>query len=253
MAFEREVEFAKLVAQEAGALALDFQRQGVAVENKPDDSPVTAADRACEKLIVDQIAREFPEDGILAEEGGNRTSRNGRQWIIDPIDGTRDFIRGIPLWAVLIGLEKDGEIVAGAAHSPRQGLLLWAGRGAGAWANGSPLRVLDKSDPAEAVLSFNGFNKVGVGQFAAQLMPWLERFWAVRSLGGAVDAMLVAQGQADVWIEPTAQPWDLAPLKLLIEEAGGKFSSFSGANTIYGGNAYACVPGLEPYVRELLK
>lgn len=252
MAFEREVEFAKLMAQEAGALALDFQRRGIVAEAKADESPVTAADRACEKLIVDQIAREFPSDGVLGEEGAHRESRNGRKWIIDPIDGTKDFVRGIPLWAVLIGLEENGVIVAGAAHSPRQGLLLWAGRGGGAWADGSRLCVSDKLDARQAILSFNGFNKIGVEQLAARLLPWLQRFWAVRSLGGAVDAMLVAQGQADVWIEPNAQPWDLAPLKLLIEEAGGKFGSFAGENTIYGGNAYACAPGLEDYVRELL-
>ncbi len=253
MAFEREVELAKRMAEEAGALALDFQRRGVQTEVKSDDSPVTAADRACERLIADHISREFPDDGVMGEEGAHRESQNGRKWIIDPIDGTKDFVRGIPLWAVLIGLEEDGEIVAGAAHSPRQGLLLSAGRGGGAWANGSRLRVSDKSDPGEAVLSFNGFNKVGINRFAPQLLGWLQRFWAVRSLGGAVDAMLLAQGQADIWIEPNAQPWDLAPLKLLVEEAGGKFGSFAGENTIYGGNAYACVPGLEPYVRELLK
>ena len=253
MAFEREVELAKLLVQEAGALALDFQRRGVTAEAKADESPVTAADRACEKLIVDQIAREFPGDGVLGEEGANRETRNGRKWIIDPIDGTKDFVRGIPLWAVLIGLEEHGEIIAGAAHSPRQGLLLWAGRGTGAWANGTRLRVSDKSDPSESVLSFNGFNKIGVGQFGEQLLPWLQRFWAVRSLGGAIDAMLVAQGQADVWIEPNAYPWDLAPLKLLVEEAGGTFRSFTGENTIYGGTAYACAPALEPFVHELLK
>ncbi len=252
MAFEREVELAKRMAEEAGALALDFQRLGVLAEVKSDDSPVTAADRACEKLITDHIEREFPGDGVLGEEGAHRDSRNGRKWIIDPIDGTRDFVRGIPLWAVLIGLEENGEIVAAAAHSPRQGLLLSAGRGSGAWANGSQLRVSDKSDPREAVLSFNGFNKVGVNRFASRLLGWLQPFWAVRSLGGAVDAMLLVQGQADVWIEPNAHPWDLAPLKLLVEEAGGKFGSFAGENTIYGGNAYACVPSLEPYVHELL-
>ncbi len=252
MAFEREVELAKQMAQEAGALALDYQRKGVTAEAKADESPVTAADRACEKLIVDSIGRAFPEDGVLGEEGANRESANGRRWIIDPIDGTRDFVRGIPLWAVLIGLEKDGQIVAGAAHSPSQGLLLSASHGGGAWINKSRLRVTDKSDPGQAVLSFNGFNKVGISPFANHLLPWVQRFWAVRSLGGAVDAMLLAQGQADVWIEPNAQPWDLAPLKLLIEEAGGVMRSFSGKNTIYGGNAYACVPGLEPYVRKLI-
>jgi histidinol-phosphatase len=252
MSFEHEIQVAKLLAQEAGALALDFQRRGVTAESKTDESPVTAADRACEKLIVEGIAREFPNDGVLGEEGANRESRNGRKWIIDPIDGTRDFVRGIPLWAVLIGLEQDGQIVAAAAHSPGQGLLLWAGLGSGAWRNETRLRVTEKSNPRDAVLSFNGFNKAGVAPFAGRLVPWVQRFWAVRSLGGAVDAMLLAQGKADAWIEPNAAPWDLAPLKLLIEEAGGVFRSFEGTNTIYGGNAYACSPGLEPYVKELL-
>lgn len=253
MAFEREVELAKLLAQEAGAVALDYQRRGVTAEEKPDESPVTAADRACEKLIVERIAREFPGDGVLGEEGASRESDNGRRWIVDPIDGTKDFVRGIPLWAVLIGLEQNGELVAGAAHSPRQGLLLWASRGGGAWANGSRVRVSNCTRPEEAVLSFNGFNKIGVARLAPRLLEWMRRFWAVRSLGGACDAMLVAQGMADVWIEPNAAPWDLAPLKLLVEEAGGKFGSFSGENTIYAGNAYACTPALEPYVLELLR
>jgi histidinol-phosphatase len=252
VAFEREVNLAKLVAQEAGALALDYLRTGVTAESKADESPVTAADRACEKLIVDQILKEFPDDGILGEEGASREGRSGRKWIIDPIDGTRDFVRGIPLWAVLIALEQDGKIVAGAAQSPGQNLLVTAALGSGAWNNDRRLRVSQCTHPSQAVLSFNGFNKIGVNRFASRLLPWVGQFWAVRSLGGAVDAMLVAQGQADVWIEPNAAPWDLAPLKLLIEEAGGRFGSFAGENTIYGGNAYACVPGLEPYVRQLL-
>ena len=252
MGFEAEVEFAKLIAQEAGALAVDFQRRGIRAEAKPDKSPVTAADRACERLIVDQISRAFPEDGVLGEEGASREGKSGRKWIIDPIDGTRDYVRDIPLWTVLIGLEAGGDIVAGVAYSPGQELLLSAGRGSGAWANGSRLRVSDRKRPEEAVLSFNGFNKVGVGKLAPRLLPWVQRFWAVRSLGGSVDAMLLIQGRADVFIEPNAAPWDVAPLKLLVEEAGGRFASFSGENTIYGGNAYACVPALEPYVRELL-
>lgn len=253
MAYEREVNLARQMAQEAGALALEYQSKGVTAESKPDESPVTAADRACERLIVDSIGRAFPNDGVLGEEGANRESSNGRRWIIDPIDGTRDYVRGIPLWAVLIALEQDGEIVAAAAHSPRQRLLLSASLGGGAWLGETQLRVADTSDPGQAVLSFNGFNKAGICRFSAKLLPWVKRFWAVRSLGGAMDAMLLAQGQADVWIEPNAQPWDLAPLKLLIEEAGGVMRSFEGENTIYAGNAYACVPGLESYVRELLR
>ena len=252
MAFENEVAFARELSQEAGALALDYQRRGVSAETKDDESPVTAADRACEKMIVERIAREFPEDGVLGEERSNQESRNGRKWIVDPIDGTRDFVRGIPLWAVLIGFEKDGEIVAGAAHCPRQGLLLSAGKGGGTWSNGKHVKVSEAKQPNEAVLCFNGFNKAGVSGMGAKLLPWVGKFWAVRGLGGSVDAMLVAQGQADLWIEPNAKPWDFAALKILVEEAGGRFASFSGENTIYGGNGYACTPALEPFVRDFL-
>jgi histidinol-phosphatase len=252
MDYKRELSLAKKLAEEAGRIGLDFQRRGVETEQKADESPVTAADRACEKLIVEGIASEFPDDGVLGEEGANRESRSGRKWIVDPIDGTKDFVRGIPLWAVLIGLEENGEIVAGVAHSPRQNWLLWASKGQGAWGNGERILVKDKSDPSKAVLSFNGFNKAGVDRFAPSLLEWVSGFWAVRSLGGAVDAMLLASGRADVWIEPNAQPWDLAPLKILIEEAGGKFGAFDGSNSIYGGNAWACVPGLTGYVQQLL-
>ena len=252
MQFEREVELARQLAQEAGALASDYQRQGVQAESKADESPVTAADRACEKLIVEGIQRVFPGDGILGEEGANREPANGRRWIVDPIDGTRDFVRGIPLWAVLIGLEQDGEVVTAAAHCPRQNLLLWAAKGEGAWAGEQQISVRDTSDPGQAVVCFNGFQKAGIDRVAAKTVPWLRRFWAVRSLGGAVDAMMLAQGLADVWIEPSAAPWDLAALKLIIEEAGGRFGSFDGRNTIYGGDAWACVPGLELHVREFV-
>jgi histidinol phosphatase-like enzyme (inositol monophosphatase family) len=241
------------VAREAGALALDFQRRGVDAEQKEDESPVTAADRACEKLIAERILAAFPDDGLLGEEGSSRTSHNGRKWIIDPIDGTRDYVRGIPLWAVLIGFEHDGEVVAGAAFSPCQHLLMSASKGQGATANGEPAHVSAKAAPEEAVLSFNGFNKVGVEPFAHTLLPWVRKFWAVRGLGGSIDAMLVAQGKADVWIEPSAKPWDFAALKIVIEEAGGRFSSLDGENTIYGGSAYACTPGLEPYIWELIR
>src|SRR5579884_3232768 len=199
MAHEREVTVAKLAAQEAGALALDFQRKGVAAEVKADESPVTAADRACEQLIVKLISEHFPDDGILGEEGASRAPANGRKWIIDPIDGTKDFVRGIPLWAVLIALERDGELIAAAAYSPGQSLLLHAGKGMGAFANERPIRISGRTDLSQAVLSFNGFNKIGVKRFAERVIPWVQQFWAVRSLGGAVDAMLLAQGQADVW------------------------------------------------------
>jgi histidinol phosphatase-like enzyme (inositol monophosphatase family) len=252
VAFEKEVQLAAELVQEAGGLALEYQRRGITAETKDDESPVTAADKACEKMIVERIAREFPEDGVLGEEGAQRESPNGRKWIVDPIDGTRDFVRGIPLWAVLIGFEEDGQVVAGAAYSPGQQLLLSASQGGGTWQNGHRLQVSKITTPHEAVLCFNGFNKKSV-KGANGLLPWVEPFWAVRGLGGSVDAMLVAQGKADVWIEPNAKPWDFAALKILVEEAGGRFGAFDGSNSIYQGNGYACTPALEPYILKFFK
>lgn len=252
MAYEREVEAARRFAEEAGRIAEEFQKKGVIAEEKADESPVTAADRAAEKLLVEGLSREFPDDGFLGEEGSSRKGTNGRRWIIDPIDGTRDFVRGIPLWSVLIGLEDRGEVVAGVVCCPGQRLVAWASRGAGAWANGERLQVSEKSDVRNAVLSFNGFNKAGVGAFADRLLPWVRKFGAVRGFGGSFDAVLLASGRADVWIEPNAQPWDLAALKILVEEAGGVFGNFNGSTGIYEGNAWACAPGLESYVGSLL-
>lgn len=251
MAYERELDFIKRMAVEAGELALDYQRKGISAETKADDSPVTAADKACEKLLVEAINQQFPDDGILGEEGARKESKSGRKWIVDPIDGTKDFVRGLPLWAVLIGLEQDGEVVLGAANSPAQKLLCWASKGAGTFANGVRAHVSTITEQSQAVLCFNGFHKSNVPAMGQELLNWVGQFWAVRGLGGAVDAMLVAMGKADVWVEPNAKPWDFAPLKIIVEEAGGRFASLSGENTIYGGNGYACTPALEKCVRDL--
>ena len=252
MAFEQEIDFLKRVASEAGAMALDYQRKGISAETKDDDSPVTAADKACEKMLVEAISSHFPDDGILGEEGANKESKNGRRWIIDPIDGTKDFVRGTPFWANLIGLEQDGHVVAGAANCPGQNVLCWASKGGGAFANSQPIKVSPITDQSRAVLCFNGFHKSNVPAMGQPLLDWVAKFWSVRGFGGAMDALFVAMGKADIWIEPNAKPWDFAPLKIIVEEAGGRFATFSGKDSIYDGNGYACAPGLESVVRDLL-
>jgi histidinol phosphatase-like enzyme (inositol monophosphatase family) len=252
MSFEKELEFARNMARKAGHLALEFQRHGVSAENKEDDSPVTAADRACEKLLVEAIDVEFPNDGILGEEGANKFGKSSRRWIVDPIDGTRDYVRGIPFWSVLIGLEQDGEIVTGAAYCPGQNLMCSAAKGAGTTANEEKVSVSCVDDFSRAVICFNGFHKPHVAAMGQRLLDWVGKAWAVRGMGGAFDAMLVAMGRADIWIEPSAKPWDFAALKIIVEEAGGLFSDFRGENTIYGGSGIACVPGLQRATRELI-
>jgi histidinol phosphatase-like enzyme (inositol monophosphatase family) len=252
MQYEKELQFAKSVAMHAGELALGYQSQELIPESKPDLSPVTIADKECEKLIASRIRETFPQDGILGEEGTAYEGNNGRRWIIDPIDGTRDFVRRLPLWSVLIGFEMNAEVVVGVSCMPARNEMYWAAKESGAYLNDKRLHVSGISDPSQALACVNGFNNVLEFGFSATLLEWLSHFWAVRSMGGCMDAVLLASGRAEVWLEPYAQPWDLAPLKVILEEAGARFFNFDGGNSIYGGNCAACVPGLEKTVRKLL-
>jgi histidinol-phosphatase len=252
MLFEKELHFARSAAMHAGELALGYEDRELKPESKPDLSPVTIADRECERLIAGRVEEEFPDDGILGEEGSRKESRNGRRWIIDPIDGTRDFVRGLPLWSVLIGFEVDGEIVAGVSNLAPRREMYAALRGGGSWRNDSRISISGIDSPANALICINGLNRLYEFSFADSALDWLSQFWAVRSLGGCLDAMMVAAGKAELWVEPHAEPWDLAPLKIIAEEAGARFMNFDGRSTIYGHNGAIFVPALEPAFRGLV-
>lgn len=256
MSFERELAVARKLAAAAGNLAQQYQRDGFEVEQKSDESPVTAADKACEKLFVSTLEAEFPDDGVLGEEGASKPGTSGRRWIIDPIDGTRDFVRGNRLWSNLLGLEVDGVIEVGVATFPALEEQYYAVRGGGAFraAKGEVTRLMASSiDSVErAVACVLQFNNVAIRPHSDRLLPFLSRFWAVRSLGGAWDSMLVAAGQAEFWLEPAAQPWDLAAISVICKEAGCRYYDYSGKDTIYGGNAVVVTPALEAEVRAFL-
>jgi len=247
MQFSQEIETARRIADQSAKLALRHQKAGISAENKPDDSPVTIADKESEKLIAKLLDEAFPDDGILGEEGSNKASKNGRRWIIDPIDGTRDFVRGNLLWSVLIALEKDGEVQAGVVHLPLLDRTCWAARGAGAWRNDTRLHCSTIDKPENAVISLNSLNRVKDVAKAASILPM---FWASRCLGGTPDAMMLAEGQMEVWVEPKVAPWDMAASQVILEEAGAVFFAFNGKRSIYEGNCIACTPGLEPFMRE---
>jgi histidinol-phosphatase len=246
-----ELHVAMQAAKKAAELAIRLQPEIVA-EKKADNSPVTQADRECERLIAGMLDEAFPGDGLLGEEGASKESSNGRRWIVDPIDGTRDYVRGNPLWANLIALEADGEVVAGVVNLPLLGKLFVASRGGGAFCNDAPIRPSSKQRVEESVLCFNRFDKLGSFRAPERFLEWAARFWSVRGLGGAPDAMMVACGQAEVWIEPSAATWDFAPLKVILEEAGARYFNFDGGSSIYAGNCIACAPGLEEETRRLL-
>jgi histidinol-phosphatase len=250
MSFCQEIETARRAAELSAELALRYQTTGISAENKPDDSPVTIADKECEKLIARLLEESFPDDGILGEEGSRKESKNGRRWIIDPIDGTRDFVRGNPLWSVLIALEKDGVVEAGVVHLPLMGNTCWGSRGGGSFRNDVRLRVSSIDKPENAVISINSLNRIEDTSFLHKMTSLLNSFWAFRCLGGTPDAMMLAAGRMDVWIEPRVAPWDMAAAQVILEEAGAKFFAFSGKRTIYEGNCVACTPGLEASMKE---
>lgn len=253
MAWEREIEVCRELARRAGELALEHAARGVEREDKSDDSPVTVADRECERLIVSGLRAAFPDDGILGEEGASDAGRSGRLWLVDPIDGTRDFLRGLPTWSNLIALEADGEVVLGTCNLVAQAELYWAVRGEGAFLDGRRLHVstIDRKDRAIACLT--AFDNVAASPFADRLLDHLAGYWAVRSMGGCQDAVLVVSGRAEAWIEIEAKPWDLAPFKVLAEEAGARFFNFDGGSSIRGGNAVLCAPFLEEELRAFVR
>lgn len=256
MAYERELAVARETAFRAGELALEYSRAGVAAEDKPDDSPVTEADRESERLFIRLLGQAFPGDGFLGEEGGALAGSGGRRWIIDPIDGTRDFVRRNRLWCNLLALEVDGVVEVGVATFPGLGNQYWAVRGEGAWRGGSDgdarMHCSSVTEARRAVVCLNQLNHALEYPRADRILPFMAQFWAARCLGGALDAMLVASGSAEVWMEPSLKPWDLGALSVIAKEAGCVFHDYSGADTIYGGDGVICTPALHPVVQEFL-
>ena len=239
-------------ARAAGQIALKYYRGGFEVTIKPDATPVTQADREAERAIVEILSRAFPDCGVLGEEFGGSGSRE-RRWIIDPIDGTKNFVRRVPLWATLIALEEGGEITVGVVHNPVTGDLYTARRGAGAFLNGERIRVSGKGSMAHAFFLHAGLGMVrqaGRWDEFTRLVDATER---QRGFGDYAGYGLVAEGKAEIYAELDLQPWDLAPCKLLVEEAGGRFTDWDGQPTIYTGTALATNGRLHDAALALLR
>jgi histidinol phosphatase-like enzyme (inositol monophosphatase family) len=253
MPWEKEIEVCRGVALRAGALALKHAAAGLAPVDKDDASPVTAADKECEALIVRELRAAFPGDGFLGEEGAEDDGKTGRRWIVDPIDGTRDFVRGLKTWSNLIGLEADGEVVLGVCNLPAQNELYWAARGKGAFVGEQPIRVSTIDRREKAIFCLTAFSSLAASPLADAVVDYMAGFWTARSMGGCQDAVLVCSGRAEAWVELAAKAWDLAPFKVIAEEAGARFFNFDGGSSIHGGNAVICVPFLEDELRALVR
>jgi histidinol phosphatase-like enzyme (inositol monophosphatase family) len=236
------MEFAVRTAGTAGALTLEhFGR--AAVRHKEDGSDLTDADTAAEQHIREAIADHFPADGVLGEEGAELPSRSGRRWIVDPIDGTRSFGTGVPLYAVLLALEVDGAPVLGCAHFPAMGRTLVGARGAGAWIDGAPARVspCDELGRARVVTSGLEYWRDDADDAGRAGLDRLVRGtrWT-RTWGDAFGYLLVATGQAEIFVDPVVgQYWDFAPFSVIVSEAGGRFTRLDGASPRVGSAALA--------------
>jgi histidinol-phosphatase len=228
-------------ARAAGEIALRYFRQDVEVSLKPDRTPVTRADREAEEAIVARLGAAFPGIGFLGEELGAKGEQR-RRWIVDPIDGTANFVRGIPFWATLLALEEDGEVTLGVVHAPAVGDLLWARRGAGAFADGRPLRVSAIDGLAGATLLHSGLRylrKLDPPRSWDGFMRLVDATARQRGFGDYLGYTLVLRGQAELMVECDLKPWDLAPFAVLFAEAGGRLTDFDGRPTIYSGSVVA--------------
>jgi histidinol-phosphatase len=235
---DRALDAAVEAARAAGRIAVRYYHHGFDVTIKPDQTPVTQADRESEQTIIEVLGRAFPDHGFLGEEFGAKGSKE-RRWIIDPIDGTRNFVRRIPVWATLIALEEDGEVTAGVVHNPITGEMYRARRGGGAFVNGERIRVSSIVGLAQSQFLHAGlglYRAAGHWDGLARLADATDR---QRGFGDYMGYTLVAEGKAEIYAELDLKPWDLAPCKILVEEAGGRFTDFDGRPTIYSGTAFA--------------
>jgi histidinol-phosphatase len=223
-----DLELALRLADAADALSLPSFRSGLAIETKPDLTPVTEADRAVEAELRRILAKERPDDAILGEEEG-AVGEGARRWFVDPIDGTRNYSRSIPVWATLIALESEGVVQLGVVSAPAMARRWWAERGAGAFANGDRIHVSAISTIENSVLSFAIENEV----------PAIaRRAWHARGFGDFWSYMLIAEGSVDGAFDgPGVKEWDLAATQVIVEEAGGRFSDFGGEHRIDSGSA----------------
>jgi histidinol-phosphatase len=246
-------ELAVEAARNAGDLARAIYDTAVAVEWKADQSPVTVADRNAEQAIRSAVKRHFPNDGFLGEEFGEEPSASGFRWIIDPIDGTRSFVRHIPIWATLIGLEFQGEQIAGVAYIPVFNQLYRALRGDGAYRDDRRIHVSDVADLSESLLCYSSigwFRKAGREQTFLELAAKTQR---QRGYGDFYGFVLVAEGAVELMVEHGVHPWDVAATKAIIEEAGGTFTDWDGTPTIDRPDVLASNGKLHQPVLDILR
>jgi len=231
---ERDLRFSHELADAADAITLArFRSLELRVDTKPDLTPVTDADRAAEEAVRSLVDASGRRQGVVGEEGGG-DGLDASRWIVDPIDGTRNYVRGLPVWATLLALEREGVIDVGLVSAPALGRRWWAMRGAGAWADGSRCAVSAVTEVGDAVVSTTSARDMPAGW-----RTLTARAWAERSFSDFWQYCLVAEGSVDVAADETLQLWDYAAVELIVAEAGGRCTTFAGSDPAPGGSFVA--------------
>jgi histidinol-phosphatase len=243
-AYDDDLRLAHVIADMVDSLTTSrFQAADLRVETKPDLTPVSDADKAAEDLVRTQLRRTRPRDAVVGEEF-EPTGRGTRQWVVDPIDGTKNYVRGVPVWATLIALLDEGRPVVGVVSAPALGRRWWAAAGTGAWTGRSlsaarRLHVSAVSRLEDASLSYSDLSEWERAGRREQFLALERRVWRSRAYGDFWSYMLVAEGGVDVAAEPALEVYDMAALVPVVVEAGGRFSSVDGADGPHGGSALA--------------
>ncbi|AIY01150.1 histidinol-phosphate phosphatase [Arthrobacter sp. PAMC 25486] len=242
--YNDDLRLAHVLADSVDSLTMSrFKALDLAVETKPDLTPVTDADKAAEESIRSQLARVRPRDAVLGEEFGS-SGHGSRRWVIDPIDGTKNFVRGVPVWATLISLVDDGVPVVGLVSAPALGKRWWAATGTGAYmgkslAAATRIRVSNVAELKDASLSYSSLTGWKERGNRDEFISLTDDVWRTRAYGDFWSYCMVAEGSVDIACEPELNLYDMAALVPIVQEAGGRFTSLEGADGPYGGNALA--------------
>jgi len=251
---EDDLELATRLADTADEITLArFKARDLKVNSKPDLTPVSDADLSVEKTLREIITRERPDDEVLGEEFGGTPAETGRQWVIDPIDGTKNFVRGVPIWATLIALCDGHTPVMGMVSAPALSRRWWAAAGHGAFLDGSPIHVSEVSQLSDASLGFSSLSGWADRGIREQFIKLTDATWRLRGYGDFWSYCLVAEGAIEIATEPEVNLWDLAALDILVREAGGTFTSLEGEPGPYGGSAVATNGLLHQAVLDTLR
>jgi histidinol-phosphatase len=253
--FADELSFALTISEEVEKLAMSYFNKGIEVIEKSDGSPVTRADKEIERFIRESLARQFSGDAILGEEegptDGASAESTGRTWIIDPIDGTYNYARGIPIWSTLLALEVDGEIVMGMIVAPAMHELFYAVKGQGTFKNYLPVKVSNIDRLDKAMINFGGPDRIINHGLWPQLTEAIGATEKQRGFGDYLGFSLVFEGKSEAMLEVGVKPWDLACMKILVEEAGGAFFDLSGGNSVHTGSCMVTNRHLMPEFKRI--